>query len=187
MKQEKTGFIYIWFDKKRKMYYIGCHWGTEDDGYICSSNRMREAYRRRPNDFKRKIIKTNIEREYLLEEEYKLLSLIKHEELGKKYYNLTKRHFGHWIHDTNKSLSIKDKISKKLKGKKQTSEAISKRMESRKGYTPTLETKEKISKTLKGHKFGMTGKKQSVEAKKNISEAIKKWHMERKMNKETKL
>ena len=34
---EKTGFIYIWFDTKRKMYYIGCHVGKEDDGYICSS------------------------------------------------------------------------------------------------------------------------------------------------------
>ena len=27
---EKTGFIYIWYDRKRKMYYIGCHLGTED-------------------------------------------------------------------------------------------------------------------------------------------------------------
>ena len=47
--QEKYGFIYIWYDNFRKMYYIGRHWGTEDDGYICSSNRMRDAYRRRPN------------------------------------------------------------------------------------------------------------------------------------------
>ena len=43
---EKYGFVYIWYDKKRKMYYIGSHWGTDDDGYICSSNRMRDAYRR---------------------------------------------------------------------------------------------------------------------------------------------
>ena len=53
---EKYGFVYIWRDRKHKMFYIGCHWGTEDDGYVCSSNRMRNAYNRRPNDFKRKII-----------------------------------------------------------------------------------------------------------------------------------
>ena len=34
---EKYGFVYIWFDRKHKRYYIGCHWGHEDDGYVCSS------------------------------------------------------------------------------------------------------------------------------------------------------
>ena len=84
------GFIYIWYDRKRNMYYIGCHWGTEDDGYICSNNRMRDAYRRRPNDFKRRIIQNGITRENLLEEEYKWLQLIPDNQLGKKYYNLRK-------------------------------------------------------------------------------------------------
>lgn len=26
---EKYGFVYIWYDRKRKMYYIGSHYGTE--------------------------------------------------------------------------------------------------------------------------------------------------------------
>lgn len=74
---EKYGFVYIWFDVYRKMYYIGCRWGNEKDGYICSSNRMRNAYRRRPQDFRRKIIVSNINnREQLFEEEFKWLSFI---------------------------------------------------------------------------------------------------------------
>lgn len=96
---EKEGFIYIWFDRKRKMYYIGSHWGTIDDGYICSSNRMRDAYRRRPHDFKRRILKSNIERTVLLEEEHKWLDKIDEKELGVKYYNLRKHRWGHWSTD----------------------------------------------------------------------------------------
>ena len=53
---EKHGFVYIWYDRKHKRYYIGSHWGTEDDGYICSSKWMMQAYKLRPKDFTRKII-----------------------------------------------------------------------------------------------------------------------------------
>jgi hypothetical protein len=49
---EKYGFVYIWYDRKRKMYYVGSHWGTIEDGYICSSNRMRDAYREDPKILK---------------------------------------------------------------------------------------------------------------------------------------
>lgn len=107
----KTGFIYIWYDKKRKMYYIGCHLGKEDDGYICSSNRMRDAFRRRPNDFKRRILKRDIPRDQLLNEEHKWLTMIKDEELGKKYYNLNKHHHGHWAININTKKSVAQKIS----------------------------------------------------------------------------
>lgn len=94
---EKYGFIYIWRDKKRKMFYIGCHWGTEDDGYICSSNRMHKAYKRRPEDFKRRVVqRLYTTRQELLEAEYYWLSLIPDSELGKKFYNANKHHFGHW-------------------------------------------------------------------------------------------
>jgi hypothetical protein len=69
--KEKYGFVYIWYDKTRKMFYIGCHWGDINDKYICSSNRMRDAFRRRPLDFKRRILETNItNRSSLLEREY---------------------------------------------------------------------------------------------------------------------
>ena len=111
---EKTGFIYIWYDKARKMYYIGCHVGDEFDGYICSSNRMRDAYRRRPQDFKRKIIQRNIPKSKLLGEEHKWLSLIKDDELGTKYYNHSKRHFGHWTNTTYAD-SIRESCKPKTK------------------------------------------------------------------------
>lgn len=107
----KTGFVYIWYDKKRKMFYLGCHVGKEDDGYICSSRRMRDAYRRRPDDFKRRILKRDIPRDQLLNEEHKWLQLIKDEELGKKYYNLNKHHYGHWSNDINTRKSVAQKIS----------------------------------------------------------------------------
>jgi len=31
---QKYGFVYIWFDRKHKRYYIDSHWGKEDDSYI---------------------------------------------------------------------------------------------------------------------------------------------------------
>jgi len=112
---EKYGFVYIWFDRKHKRYYIGCRWGNQNDGYICSSSNMKSAYKRRPEDFKRKILKTNISnKKELLEEEYKWLSLIKKDELGKKYYNLHNHHFNHWTANYD-CRSIGQKISQSHK------------------------------------------------------------------------
>ena len=114
---EKYGFVYIWFDKKRKMYYVGCHWGSVNDRYICSSNRMRDAYRRRPNDFKRRILTSDIEsREKTFDIEHQWFSMIKNEELGKKYYNLRNHKWGHWASDKIKKQSIGQIISEKNKG-----------------------------------------------------------------------
>jgi hypothetical protein len=108
---EKYGFVYIWFDRKHKRYYIGCRWGNENDYYICSSFWMKQGYKHRPKDFKRRILKrvyTN--RKELLEEEYRWLKQIKKEELGKRYYNIHNHHFGHWSTCENTKLSIKEKI-----------------------------------------------------------------------------
>lgn len=115
---EKYGFVYIWYDRKNKMYYIGCHWGSENDGYVCSSDRMRMAFKRRPEDFKRRILKRNIPKEELLTEEHKWLQLIPDRELGKQYYNHSKHHFGHWSAASNSDI-IKEKCGAKNKGKKQ--------------------------------------------------------------------
>ena len=85
---QKYGFVYIWCDRKHSRYYVGCHWGSEDDRYICSSTWMRDAYRKRPHDFKRRIIKrvyTNRHDLMGIEEYY--LGMIDPEELGTKYYN----------------------------------------------------------------------------------------------------
>lgn len=149
---QKTGFIYLWFDKKHKRFYLGSHWGTEDDGYICSSRWMRKAYRRRPQDFKRRIIQCDISRKELIDQEHKWLALIKNEELGKKYYNLIRERTGSWAHDEVSRLTVSQKISKSLKGKPKTEEH-----------------KQKI---ILNHR-GTSGKKFSEETKRRMSEAHK--------------
>lgn len=122
--KEKYGFVYIWYDRKHKRYYIGCHWGYIDDGYICSSSWMKKAYKYRPNDFKRRILTNNIaskEEMYLVEKNW--LSLIKFEEISPntnhpRYYNLNITGFIPWHATEEGILSVGEKISKANKGKK---------------------------------------------------------------------
>lgn len=170
---EKYGFVYIWYDKKRKMFYIGCHWGTEKDGYICSSNRMRDAYRRRPNDFRRKILKSNIhDRSMLLDEEYYWLKMISDEELNKKYYNAINKRFGHWSETQDKS---GDKHP--MFGKKHSEESKLKMSLSRQGKEPwnkgktkvySEETLNKMGEKNKDNKYNL-GKKRTSESKTKMS------------------
>ena len=184
---EKEGFIYIWFDRKRKMFYIGCHWGTLDDGYICSSKWMRDAYRYRPKDFKRRIIQKNIKRENLLAEEYKWLQYIKPEDIGNRYYNLHTKHFGHWSNIEGSNFTVRQKLSeaskklhqdpaykeKFLEGRKkmppQTPDQIAKRAKSNTGKKRTEETKQKISQSHQGKVMGPL----SDDHKQKLSEALK--------------
>lgn len=192
--QEKYGFVYIWFDKQRKMFYIGCRWGYESDGYICSSNRMRLAYYRRPQDFKRKILaRVYTNRTDLLEEEFKWLSLIKKKELGKRYYNIRQHHFGHWI-NTPKADLIKQKnsnnverakkVSAKMKGKPKSAEHKEKIRQARLGKKHTPETIEKIrmnshvardyNDSIFKAKMSYAARNRSVETRKKISDITKR-------------
>lgn len=174
---EKQGFVYIWYDKKRKMYYVGCHWGTENDGYICSSTRMLKAYNIRPNDFKRRIVKKGIKRNDLLTEEYRWLSMIKDEELNDRYYNTQNHHFNHWINSENKD-EIKQKCGEKNKGRKQnlTPEQLAER--GRK--ISDAKHKKKLEKEALGlpirkpNSKPIVGRKQSEEEKLKKSISMKK-------------
>jgi len=142
---QKYGFTYIWFDKKHKRFYIGCHWGTEDDGYICSSNWMRDAYRRRPEDFKRRIIQKGfVDRTDLHEAEFKLLSKIKDDELGVRYYNVRKCHFSHWTTKSN---------AKKIAKRCAWQVGLPSEQQPRFGKPCLEETRKKISEKLKGRKW----------------------------------
>lgn len=162
---EKYGFVYIWYDKKHKRFYVGCHWGTIDDDYICSSTWMNNSYKRRPQDFKRRILKSNLTREFLLEEEHKWLQLIKEEELGKKYYNLHRHHFGHWSIDQRTHLTVRQKLSEASKKLHQDPIYKQKFLEGRKNLP--ARTEEAIRKTA----IANTGKKRSNETKKKIGDA----------------
>lgn len=113
---EKSGFVYIWFDRKHKRYYIGCHRGTEDDGYVCSSAWMMQAYKLRPQDFKRRILVRNIDtRKKMFLEEQRFFSMIKQEELRIRYYNLNIKSNSIWSTYDENVKTISEKISIKTK------------------------------------------------------------------------
>lgn len=136
---EKYGFVYIWYDRKHKRYYVGAHWGDINDGYICSSPWMLKAYKRRPKDFKRRIIAkiyTNRKDTFLLEEKY--LQLIKPDEIKIRYYNLNTKVSDYWYNYEDARLSVGEKISKSRTGKKYS-----------KRRSRTEEEKKKISETTK--------------------------------------
>jgi hypothetical protein len=118
----KFGFVYIWRDRKHNRFYIGSHWGPEDDGYICSSSWMKLSYKKRPQDFKRRILERFDDISYrgLLEREDKWLALISDEQLGIRYYNYHKNAI-HWVSSTPQEL-ITEKMRKTEEWKRKISE-----------------------------------------------------------------
>lgn len=164
------GFVYIWYDIKRKMFYIGSHKGKFDDGYIGSNKRLRLAYNKRKPDFKRKIlyILTENNIKLLRDKEQYYLDMVKYTELNVKYYNNKKVALGadpQTIRDLNnfkvmicahpwkkglpKSEEHKRKISEAHKGKKLSEET------KRKLKKPKSEEhKRKLSESLKGKLIG---------------------------------
>ena len=84
------GFVYIWRDSKRKLWYLGSHLGAQTDGYTGSNNRFRCAIKSRPETFRRRILESHshITSKELRYREGLWLSLMKDAELhGTKYYN----------------------------------------------------------------------------------------------------
>ena len=183
--KEKYGFVYIWYDRKHKRYYIGSHWGTEDDGYICSSTWMRNALKQRPQDFKRRIIsRIYTNRKDVFEKEQYFLNMIKPNEIKIRYYNL-RLIVGHWSEEDHKYLTTSEKISKKTKeamARPEVREKYLKGLETRDNKSSDTEVIEKrrisMKKTMAkkfpvenryvGPKFG------SEEYKQNMSESSKK-------------
>ena len=45
--KDYNGFVYIWTDHFRKMFYIGGHQGSIDDGYTGSGKYFLKAYTQR--------------------------------------------------------------------------------------------------------------------------------------------
>jgi hypothetical protein len=166
----KTGFVYIWYDRKHKRYYIGSHWGSEDDGYICSSRWMRNAYRRRGKDFKRRIIaRVTSSRGDLLAEEHRWLQMIQAVDLGGKYYNLTNHLNGHWTTDESKSLTIKQKLSAAQKRNFEDPAYRERYMETRQHLpAQSEETREKRRQAMLGKNVGRKKTEAFYEARKKL-------------------
>ena len=126
----KCGFVYVWFDRKHKRYYVGSHWGPENDGYICSSDNMKHNYKNRPQDFKRKIVEriyTN--RQDLLKAEQHWFDMIKPHEFGRKYYNVNSKvgQYAWWMNEETKK-----QVVAKLRNNEKRKETWRKKFES--GY-----------------------------------------------------
>jgi hypothetical protein len=87
-----TGFVYIWFDRRKTMFYVGSHFGPHDDGYVCSSRGMKNAWAKRPHDFTRRIVSwCSGTHDDLIIEEQRWLNMIDPAELGERYYNQSRR------------------------------------------------------------------------------------------------
>lgn len=193
-KEQRYGFVYIWRDRKHNRYYIGGHWGHENDGYVCSSNWMYNSYKRRKNDFKRKILFRCKTQKELWDKEYQWLCLIPELELGKKYYNLCIQHNkledNHIVSEatkkkmsennahyrlgkigTRKGVKLSEEIKEKMRqaslGKKKSEEHATKIKNNRLGKLHTEETKEKI-------RIARLGKLHSEETKEKMRIARRK-------------
>ncbi len=86
--RNKEAFVYLWFDTKNRMFYLGYHKGTPDDSYTHSSTVM-ESFAKTsiPSYMRRRILATGTVEE-MIELENKLLGNRK-EKCWDKYYNAT--------------------------------------------------------------------------------------------------
>lgn len=115
------GFVYIWYDRSRKMYCIGSHMGDVEDGYVTCTGYMGQAYRRRPAHFMRRILhwEPSRDKKRLQAIEQRWLNLINDSELltsanrkskTVRYYNMKKTASGGSGKQPNRSSSHRRKI-----------------------------------------------------------------------------
>jgi NUMOD3 motif len=150
-------FLYIWFDKNRKMFYVGMHEGEPTDGYISSSRWFNGEHQYRPNDFRRKILKFFNTKEEARKEEARFLRFIEEHEFGKKYYNLKNgkpKGSSPWNKGTPMSIEQRKKLSEIKKGK--PSPHKGKKFPKIQGLNNGMskpESKHKLSKRVTGRKM----------------------------------
>ena len=86
--RNKDAFVYLWFDTKNRMFYLGSHKGTPDDSYTHSSSIMEKFTKTSiPSYMRRRILATGTHEE-MIELENKLLDNRK-EKCWDKYHNAT--------------------------------------------------------------------------------------------------
>jgi hypothetical protein len=205
-----TGFVYCWTDRKNNMLYVGSHKGNIEDGYICSSKYMLEEYKKRPEDFSRKIIAEG-EIEDIRKLETKILQSVnasvnedfynKHENDGfffdgwKKGEMSSKHRFKISLAKKGKNLSESHKKAiadnNGRLGKTNSEDHKKALIESRIGSKHTENSKRKMSESRKKNtrckemaseagKASADKYKNSPERQKAHSERMKKWWADRK-------
>jgi hypothetical protein len=116
-------FVYMWYDKNRKMFYVGQHSGSYNDTYTSSSRWLSGEIKYRPHDFKRRILKTFSTKNEAQKYEGFLLSLISDSEWGVKYYNSKQgkpKGTKPWNFGKKQTTHHNQKISEARKGKPTT-------------------------------------------------------------------
>lgn len=78
-----SGYVYLWYDRKKKWFCVGSHFGQVSDDYVTSTGFMMRAYKKRPEDFKLRILDyyDGEDPKELLALEQRWLDLVKIEEL----------------------------------------------------------------------------------------------------------
>lgn len=98
-----TGYIYLWYDTKARLFYLGGHKGKVQDSYVCSNKIMLRAYKKRPETFRFKVLEyINGDNIALREAEQRWLNMIDDSELywTPNIYNKTVRYYNQKKHSS---------------------------------------------------------------------------------------
>lgn len=180
---QHTGYIYLWFDSKRKMFYIGSHFGQVTDDYLCSNKRCKRAIKRRPDTFRFRVLEyCNVDEKSVRSIEEKWLQMINIEELGVKYYNLKRFATGGNIYgelSEEKKLQHRTKTGKASKQRwiDMSIEEYTRRQKTAFGgntfdrnYIKTQEYRDNMRLATLGEKNGFYGKTHSKETLDKLKE-----------------
>ena len=77
-------FVYRWRNQQTRMWYIGYHKGTTDDGYICSSPTVRPLIQQNPEQWRRRILRSG-SRSEMVQLEHRLLKKLQAQQNPRSY------------------------------------------------------------------------------------------------------
>ena len=151
-----TGYIYLWYDTKAKLYYLGGHKGKVEDRYICSNAMMLRAYKKRPETFKFRVLEyVHGDNKDLRAAEQRWLNMIGDHELywTPNIYNNTVRYYNQKKHSTGGNGSANkgnSNIGGHNKGKPMSEMQKLKISAAKKGKSFSEEHRKNLSIALKG-------------------------------------
>ena len=160
--KNQEAFVYCWTDHKTNMLYVGYHKGRQDDGYICSQDKLEDPdkipmmveYRKRPQDFTRMVLAEGTAEDCRALEEVILVAA--GAARSNRFYN---QHNGgkNFVFDAkgeNNPMygTHRTGIDNPMYGRHHTEETREHLRKISTGKKATQETRDKMSKTRKGKK-----------------------------------